>query len=342
MPVTSAVEVAAAVARSARPHEHVEVVDPAVSGAVLDSSMSPEAPTMAAPSPPPQAPAHATTYQSHLYHGQRKAYETKLASDRRALERALAAQLDVWSSSVGAAVSRTPAASMSTTDASRGLSDAVSYFSSLGQAGVGLGTRRVVVLMGAPAILNQTARLAPYSLSGVTVIVTNFGGDQAAEAEWQADLLQAGANRATVLSPGTGSELGAVIAQGLDGQAGPAPTVVHFALNQSNLDAAARATLSRLAAVLTRACPDAPATILGFADPVGSSTRNGQLATERASNTMEFLVSQHVAVGRLFATGYGTGLPAAPSNGEGVQPLDRRAVVVIDPAAGQQRGCGPA
>jgi OmpA-OmpF porin, OOP family len=113
---------------------------------------------------------------------------------------------------------------------------------------------------------------------------------------------------------------------------------VDFALNRAALSPAARARLSRLAAWLSSACPSAPVTILGFADPLGTRARNIELAQQRALATMAYLARRGVSPARMSAAGYGTGLPAAPSNPSGAQPLDRRAVIVTNPAAGQ-RGC---
>jgi outer membrane protein OmpA-like peptidoglycan-associated protein len=46
---------------------------------------------------------------------------------------------------------------------------------------------------------------------------------------------------------------------------------------------------------------------------------------------LQWLTAQHVAAGRLQAFGYGDTDPAAPNTPAG-QPLNRRVVVVIDPA----------
>jgi len=110
------------------------------------------------------------------------------------------------------------------------------------------------------------------------------------------------------------------------------------ALGESKTSPAAKASLDGLATWLTSSCPSAPVTILGFADPLGSPARNAQLAQQRAMTTMAYLAGRGVTLARMFTAGYGTGLPTAPSNPQGVQPLDRRAVIVTNPAAGQ-RGC---
>ena len=82
---------------------------------------------------------------------------------------------------------------------------------------------------------------------------------------------------------------------------------------------------------LTTTYPDAAITILGFADPLGSAARNAHLSADRAQAVKAFLVAEGVAASRISAAGYGTDLPAAPSQPDGAQPLDRRVIVIINP-----------
>jgi outer membrane protein OmpA-like peptidoglycan-associated protein len=329
--------IAAAISGSARSGEHVEIVDPADPEPVLASSVAPTPPSMPGPVPPARPGAGATQFLVDQYRAQYHKYEQRLATDWSTLEQEQSSGLRSWSDLIDADVSRAPA-DRGQAVALAGLPQAEAFFGSLNQAGVGLGTRKVLVLAGTPALAETVTPLPPSSLAGITVILANFTGSQMAEAEWQADFLQAGASRAVVLSPATQDELAPVIAQGLDGERGPAPAEVRFALNQATLSPAAKATLNRLAAWLTPRCQDAPLTILGFADPLGSPARNLQLAQQRAMIAMAYLAGRGVSSARMFAAGYGTSLPVAPSNAQGAQPLDRRVVIVIDPVAGQP-GC---
>ena len=114
-------------------------------------------------------------------------------------------------------------------------------------------------------------------------------------------------------------------------EASPAPADVYFSLNQATLKSAGRATLSRVAVELTTVYPGAVVTVLGFADPLGSPARDTHLSADRARAVKAFLVGNGVAASRISAVGYGTDLPAAPSQPDGAQPLDRRAIVIIDP-----------
>ena len=328
----------AAISGSARSGEHIEIVDPAGTEPVVGSWVAPGPPSMPGPVPPAPPGAGATKYLVDQYRAQHQKYEQRLAADWSTLEQEQGSRLRSWSDSIVADAFRAPAGGGQAASTLAGLSQAGAFFGSLDQAGVGLGPRKVLVLVGTPAMAETVTPLPPSSLAGITVILANFTGGETTEAEWQADFLLAGASRAVVLSPATESELAPVIAQGLDGERGPVPAVVRFALNQATLSPAAKAGLSRLAAWLTTRCQDAPLTILGFADPLGSPARNIQLAQQRAMATMAYLAGHGVSPEQMSAAGYGTSLPAAPSNAQGVQPLDRRAVIVIDPVAGQS-GC---
>jgi len=327
-----------AISGSARSGEYIEVVDLAGTEPVLGSSLAPVPSSMPGPVPPTWPGSGATKYLVDQYRAQHQKYEQRLATDWSTLEQEFSRSLGSWSDSIEADVSRAPADRGQAPSIVASLSRAEAFFGSLDQAGFGLGPRKVLVLVGTPAIADTVTPLPPSSLAGITVILANFTGGQTTEAEWQADFLLAGASRAVVLSPATQGELAPVIAQGLDGERGPATTEVRFALNEATLGPASRAGLDRLAAWLTTRCQHAPLTILGFADPLGSPARNSQLAQRRAMITMAYLASRGVSSARMFAAGYGTSLPAAPSNAQGAQPLDRRAVIVIDPVAGQP-GC---
>jgi outer membrane protein OmpA-like peptidoglycan-associated protein len=328
-----------AISGSARTGEHLEIVDPAnPAKPVLASQVAPAPPSMSVPAPPVRPGTGATNYLVRQYRARYQEYETTLDSDRSALSHELGSRLRSWSGSIEVAVSRASADSGSGASVRSSLAQAEDFFGSLDQAGVSLGTRKVLVLTSTPAMARAVTALPPSSLAGVMVTLANFTGSQKTEAEWQADFLQAGAIRAVVLSPGTQNELAPVIARGLNGETGPAPAQVHFALDQAALSPAAEARLDRLATWLTSACPSAPVTILGFADPLGSPSRNARLAQQRAMITMAYLAGRGVTPARMFAAGYGTGLPAAPSNSQGIQPRDRRAVIVINPATGQP-GC---
>jgi outer membrane protein OmpA-like peptidoglycan-associated protein len=331
--VASAVE--RLVARSARPGERLVVAGPAGPGwRVLFAAAAPWPPTISGPVPPKQPGTGATSFTWAAYRRHLAEFQATLARDRRLLENAFNARLMSWAAAVGGVLARTSAASAATgANLRSGLGAAASFFGSLEQAGVNIATRRVVLVLGSGTSGGTAMPLPPRSLSGVTVIMAGFDRGQAAGAEWQADFLQAGAARAVVLVPAAADELGRLLDRALDGQDGPAPVQVRFALNKASLDSRARATLTGLAAVLAARHQDAAVTVLGFADPLGSRARNSVLSLQRALAVRAFLISHGVADSRVFAAGYGAGLPAARSGAGGAQPLDRRVVIVIQPVS---------
>ena len=320
-------DVAALVAGSAQTNEHVEIITG--SGRVLASVSAPVPPVVHGPASPPGLPASPTQFQVDSHKRQVAAYTAKLAADRQTLTRLLASRLSAWAASATSVMTR--ATDGAGSGAEPGISAATTFFTSLQQAGLNLGPRRVLVIFGGPGASRHVPLLRPGSLTGVTVIIADFQGSRRVQEEWQAGLMQAGAARAIVLVPAASGELAQVIRQGLAGLAGPAPAAVYFGLNRASLGPAARAVLRRVAVELTTAYPGAVVTILGFADPLGNASRNASLATARALAAESFLVGSGVDAARISAAGYGTDLPAAPSQADGAQPLDRRAVVIIDP-----------
>lgn len=320
--------IAALVAGSAQTGEHLEILSG--SGKVLSSVVAPPSPVITSPAPPPSLPANPTQFQIDAHQGQEKAFNAKLEADRRTLARSLANRLSGWAVTATDALTQAAGGAGNGPGPQPGISAASSFFTSLQQAGLNLSTRRVLVIFGVSGPPGSMPPLQPGSLSGITVIIADFVGNVRAQQEWQSDLLQAGAARAIVLVPAAAGEVAPVIRQGLAGHAGPAPAVVYFGLNQASLQPAARTVLRQVAAELTTTYPDAVATVLGFADPLGNPARNALLSADRALAVEAFLVDHGVAAARLSAAGYGTDLPAAPSQAGGAQPLDRRAIVVID------------
>ena len=316
--------VAALVASSARTSEQMEIVSD--SGKVLGSGAAPAPPVIAGPTPPPALSTDPTEFQIESHQRQEAAFTARLTADRQVLARLLASRLSAWAVATTDAMTRSGSGTGS--DLGPGISTAATFFTSLQQAGLNLGPRRLLVIFGASGL---PSTLPTASLTGITVILANFHGSLRAQEEWQAALLQAGAARAIVLVPAAADKLVPVTRQGLAGQAGPAPADIYFNLNQASLDSAVRATLRRVAVALATIYPDAVVTILGFADPLGSPVRNAHLSAERARAVKAFLVRNGVAASRISAVGYGTDLPAAPSQPDGAQSLDRRAIVIIDP-----------
>ena len=312
-------------AGSARTGEQLEIVSG--SGKVLGSGAAPAPPVIASPTPPPALSADPTEFQVQSHQRQEEAFTARLTADRQILTRLLASRFSAWAVATTDAMTRSGSGTGS--DPGPGISTAATFFTSLQQAGLNLGPRRVLVIFGASGLPSS---LPPASLTGITVILADFHGSLRAQEEWQAALLQAGAARAIVLVPAAADELVQVTRQGLAGQAGPGPG--RRLLQPQPGEPGPRRPRDPDAASpveLTTIYPDAAVTVLGFADPLGSPARNAHLSADRAQAVKAFLVAQGVAASRISAVGYGTDLPAAPSQPDGAQPLDRRAIVIIDP-----------
>ena len=327
-PQADLADAGALVAGSAQTGEHLEIVSG--SGKALSSAVAPAPPVMVSPAPPPSLPANPTQFQVDAHQRQLEAYAAALTADRHALARALAHELSSWAATTTDALPRTVPGTAGGSGLQPGISSATSFFASLQQAGLNLGNRRVMVVFGASGPPSGMP-IQPGSLAGITVIIADFQGSLRAQQEWQADLLQAGAARAIVLVPAASGELASVTRQALAGQAGPAPAEVYFALDQATLQPAARTTLRHVVIELTTTYPGAALTILGFADPLGPPARNAILSADRALACEAFLIREGIAPARIFAAGYGTDLPTAPSQANGAQPLDRRAIIIINP-----------
>ena len=165
------------------------------------------------------------------------------------------------------------------------------------------------------------------------MIVTNVTGDAAAVAGWQAALLASGARRTVVLGPTTVDELTAVTLQGLGG--GVSDTLTDAGLfpeGSAVLLTQAAAPISKLADLLNVTYPGSAATVIGLCDPVGGASVDDPLSEERAQAVVAALVAIGVSADRLEPVGLGDADPAAPPGPGGVQPLDRRVLVVIEPS----------
>lgn len=299
-------------------------------GAPLAEGKAPPSPTVSVPDPP-VAPRHPTSFQRASYNHAAATYRTTVARDWAELLSRRRGQLRAWAESlVAQAASRPALQSAQSADVGADLGSASSVIASMREAGLPYGTPTVIVVMA----VNQAAASAPTAaLQASTVVVNDFPGSLAEQAAWQSSLLQDGAARAVVLTPATGDQLAGVVTQGLDGAVTDTLTNILFARGQYTLRPAALPQLRHLLHLLAVEYPHATATIDGYTDslPVPGKGGNLLLSLRRAQAVLQWLTAQHVAAGRLQAFGYGDTDPAAPNTSEG-QPLNRRVVVVIDPA----------
>ena len=108
---------------------------------------------------------------------------------------------------------------------------------------------------------------------------------------------------------------------------------VLFAVDQSTLDDAARATLAGQARWLA-ANPEYSAVVEGHADEQGTREYNLALGARRANAAQEFLLSQGVAAGRVTTVSYGKERPVEICSDEACYTRNRRAVTVLSAGAG--------
>ncbi len=318
-------------AASARPREHVEVVDLAAGGKVLAASVSPPPPAMTAPAGPIQPAGQTTHFEKLTYQHRLTGYRIQIAGDRQVLARKLAGLMHAWSSSLIPGLSRAVPGAGSAASPRPDLSAATAFFTSLQQAGNDLGTRRVIVLFATRLLSDEALRAGPASLAGITVVIAGFRGDRAEELEWQAALLRAGAARAVILVAGAAAGLAPVVRQALAGHTGPAPASLRFRPGEARLQPGSRALLASLAATLTATDPRAQVSILAFGDRSGPLGRESLLSWRRAGAVRAFLMAHGVATSRLFAAGYGNEM-TDPGGGLGsVGPAYGQAFVVVNP-----------
>ena len=138
--------VAALVTGSAQTSEHLEIVSG--SGTVLSSAVAPAPPVMAGPALPPGLPANPTQFQADAHQRQEQAFAARLTADHRALARSLASRLYTWAATTVGTMTHAADGTGSRSDLQPGISAATTFFTSLQQAGLNLGTRRVLVIFG--------------------------------------------------------------------------------------------------------------------------------------------------------------------------------------------------
>ena len=321
----------ALVAASARPREQVIILT-SRGGAVLASSRAPVSPTLQVPAPPAPPPSHPTSFQEARYRQAVRQYQGVVRRTWATLRRQLQQELATWAKSTVAKAETSPVLhSTQAASISVDLGLAVSNLTSLRQAGVGYGTPAVIAIIGVDAATAISAPTAPASLESSTVVVDDFPGSIDEAAAWQASLVQGGAARAVILTPATDNQLAPVVDQGLDGSVTDTLTSVLFGLGRYQLQAAALPQLRQLLRLLTVEYPHATASINGYTDSLPAPGGNLLLSQRRAQVVEDWLVNHGVAIGRLEAFGYGDTDPVAPNTPKG-QPLNRRVVVVIDPA----------
>ena len=320
----------ALVTASARSREQVIILS-SLDGAILASSQAPDPLSIRVPAPPASLPSRPTSFQKARYRQALQHYQSMVLHARAAFRTKEQQALAAWAKSTMAkAGSRPILQSTHNVSISGDLGVAVSDLFSLRQAGMGV-VNTVIVIEGVTGTIARSVPAPLTSLQASTVVVEDFPGTINEEAAWQASLVQSGAARAVLLTPALDDQLIPVVRQGLDGAVTDTLTSVLFGLGQYKLHAAALPQLRRLLYLLTVRYPHATASINGYTDSLPVYGGNLQLSQQRAQEVAAWLSAQGVTAGRLQAFGYGDTDPIAPDTPKG-QPLNRRVVVVIDPA----------
>ena len=316
---------------TARPGERLVVIS-STDGAVLGSFLAPQPAVTEVPGPP-RAPKDATSFETASYRRAVSAHKAVVRRDRAAVGLRERRELEAWAAQsvakVIAAIKQRPAA-LRHGHLAAAIDTAVTTIATWQQTGIQTGTRRVIAILGL-GDLDGSLPAVHADLQGTTVVVARFpGGGQGAAL--QADLLRAGADRAVVLTAATDSQLAAVVDQGLDGTISYKLTHISYGSGQYRLPSAAKPTLTKVLNLLTTRYPGATATVNGYTDNIPIRGGNVALSWRRASAVMNWLIRHGVPASRLQAVGHGAADPVAP-NLPGGQPLNRRVVIVIEPAA---------
>ncbi len=316
---------------SARPAERVLILS-SQGGLTLASSQAPDSPSLQVLGPPAPLPSHPTSFQRARYRQAVQQYQVMTIRARAALYRQQQHELASWARTVIAEAERRPVPQRAqAVDIGTDLGVAASDLSSMRQAGVGYGSGIVIAIIGLSQVAAWVTPTAVSDLQGSTVVVDAFPGSIDEQAAWQSSLLQGGAARAVILTAAAQDQLTPVVSQGLDGAVIDTLTSVLFGLGQYKLRAGALPQLRQLLYLLTVKYPQATASINGYTDNLPMTGGNLHLSRLRAWEVAQWVIAHGVAAERLQVFGYGDSDPMAPNSPAG-QPLNRRVVVVIDPA----------
>lgn len=105
---------------------------------------------------------------------------------------------------------------------------------------------------------------------------------------------------------------------------------VSFDFDSASLKPAFTPTLNKVADVLQR-YPKTVIHVVGHTDSVGSESYNQQLSERRAQSVADYLASNGVERGRLYATGRGELEPRATNETEAGRQLNRRVELFVKP-----------
>lgn len=105
-------------------------------------------------------------------------------------------------------------------------------------------------------------------------------------------------------------------------------SIVNFAFDSSDLTAAAKTNLDKLAQVLVNN-PDTNINIYGHTDSKGSDSYNMSLSERRANSVKAYLMGKGIASSRLYAKGEGESMPVASNDTDAGRAKNRRVEFAI-------------
>lgn len=105
-------------------------------------------------------------------------------------------------------------------------------------------------------------------------------------------------------------------------------SIVNFAFDSSDLTAAAKTNLDKLAQVLVNN-PDTNINIYGHTDSKGSDSYNMSLSERRANSVKAYLMGKGIASSRLYAKGEGENMPVASNDTDAGRAKNRRVEFAI-------------
>jgi outer membrane protein OmpA-like peptidoglycan-associated protein len=318
------------VAATARPLEDVVVIRPGTPLGTVISADAPEAAKVIVPGKPAAPGPGATSFQWAEYRDLLKIWHSKISSAQRAVRASTEAATSGWARGLPARARLTalPGAGEDPGTLGAECAAAASALAGLQQeAGNPFGARRVVLLDAA----SLGGALTVGELAGDDVIVvTSFLPTAAVASAVQANLLRAGATRASVLGPeAAAAQLAQLITEGLSQRlitetlSGSAL----FANGSAVLQPGAAQLLAKLLPLLRR--PGAAAVINGYASTTGTGGGNYLLSYTRAAAVARFLEAHAIPASSLVVVGHGASNLIAP----GPSAANRRVTIVIEELA---------
>ncbi len=315
------------VAGTARAGEDAVILRPGAPLGQVISAGAPGPATVVVSGKPAAPGSGATSFQWAQYRNLLKAWHGTISSARRAVAARTAAAVSRWARGLAAMArpAQLPATGAGPGTLGGQCALAASALASLQeQAGNPFGPRRVVLLYAA----SLGGALTAGELAGDDVIVvTSFLPAADAASAAQADLLRAGAMRATILGPeATDAQLARLITEGLSQQlvtetlSGSAL----FANGSAVLQPGAAQLLAGLLPLLRR--PGAAAVINGYASTPGTPGGNYLLSYARAAAVASFLESAGIPASSLVVVGHGASNLIAP----GPSAANRRVTIVVE------------